>query len=311
VAFPGVVDDWFNLLNLGFRFVGVGTGDSHEGQDEPGQFRTMVYVGDDRPSTLTDEGIVDALRSRRVVATNGPLVDFYVEDPARGVMGQTLAVDKDTVALTYSLTSAPWVPVSRLNVWRNGTMAQTIAIDPARNLAASPARHTIQVDLAKDSSGAAIDTWFAVEAIGYGSMYPVIRPLEVPPVVLTDAIASLAGPLGIASDDFGALRPPQVFPVTAYAITNPVWVTRGQHPFTPPGVVPPMIQDKPENDPHFQDGVFARSTVSAQTNALRQPPLQGDAPAPPHGHMFDPKPGDALDVRKVLLRFGHLGGHGH
>src|SRR5206468_1396627 len=45
VAFPGVVDDWFNLLNLGYKYVGVGTGDSHSAIEEAGQFRTMVYVG--------------------------------------------------------------------------------------------------------------------------------------------------------------------------------------------------------------------------------------------------------------------------
>ena len=76
VAFPGAVDDWFNLLNLGYRFIGVGTGDSHSGSDEAGQFRTMVFVGDDSADAVTDQMIVDAMRSRRVVATNGPLIDF-------------------------------------------------------------------------------------------------------------------------------------------------------------------------------------------------------------------------------------------
>lgn len=312
VAFPGAVDDWFNLLNLGARFIGVGTGDSHEGHDEAGQFRTMVYVGDDRPETLTDERVVAALRSRRVVATNGPLLDVWVDDRIRGAMGSTIPTNADKVTLGVSLTTAPWIGLGRLNVYRNGTIAKSIELDGARNFADAPFTDTFTVDLAKDAAGAPVDSWFAVEAIGYASMFPVIKPLEVPPVVLTDAIASLAGPLGIAGDEFGALRPPPVFPVTAYAITNPVWVTRGARPFQPPGPVPAAVQDQRANDPKFQTGVFAKSTVNEKTAMpiFRQPTGLMQKLAPRGGHLFDPRIDNAFDVRKALLRFGHAG-HGH
>lgn len=96
-------------------------------------------------------------------------------------------------------------------------------------------------------------------------MFPVIVPEEVPRVLLTDAVATLAGPLGLGSDEFGALRPPEVFPVTGFALTNPVWVTRGGGPFRAPGVVPVELQSRPENDPKFQAFRYPRSTVEVSS----------------------------------------------
>ena len=311
-GFPGVVDDWFNFLNTGKRYIAVGTGDSHSGEDEAGQFRTLIFVGDDRPQSLTEDRIVDAMRSRRVVASNGPLIDFWVDDPTSGAMGKTIRATKgDRVSIGYKLDAAPWTSVSHVNVWRNGILASRIAVDPARDLAHDPIRATIDVPLARDAGGAAIDSWFVLEAVGQRSMWPVITPLEVPPVLVTQAVAVLAGPLGIGTDEFGALRPPESCPVTAYAITNPVWVTTSSADFRPPGVVPIEVVDQPENDPKMQQYVYPRTTVkrtatpplnAATTTTQRYEP-RGPVP------MFYPRRDNPFDVRKALSRFGHLGGH--
>lgn len=311
-GFPGVVEDWFNLLNLGHKFVAVGTGDSHSGTDEAGQFRTMVYVGDDRPVALTEDILVDAMRRRRVIATNAPLVDFYVDDSTNGVMGQTIQHSSGKVRLSYRLTSAPWASVARLNIWRNGILAKVVDVNPERDLAARPQVDTLELDMATDASGAPIDSWFVVEAIGYKSFFPIVKPEEVPPVLLTDAVASLAGPLGLGSDEFGALRPPEVFPVTAYAITNPVWVTIGAGDFHPPGPVPLEILDRPENDPKMQAFVYPTSTVKApkvmrkmiaQSRTIDRFEPRGKVP------LFYPRADNQFDVRKSMARFGHMAGH--
>lgn len=311
-AFPGAVEDWFNLLNLGRRFIAVGTADSHSGLDEAGQFRTMVYVGDDRPIALTDERLVEAFRARRVVATNAPLVDFWVDDPTRGVMGQTLSTTRSSVSLHYHLTSARWVSVARLVIWRNGVIAKAIDVDPDRDLAAQPLDGVEELPLARDAGGAAIDSWFVVEAIGYKSLFPSITPLEVPPVLLTEAVSTLAGPLGLGSDELGALRPPEFFPVTAFAITNPVWVTTHSGDFNPPGVVPFDVLDRPENDPKMQAFIYPKTTVRlpkmrklmAETRAVDRYEPRGRVP------MFYPRTDNPFDVRKAFSRFGHLAGHG-
>lgn len=310
-AFPGTVEDWFNLLNLGRRFIAVGTADSHSGIDEAGQFRTMVYVGDDRPITLTDERLVDAFRSRHVVATNAPLIDFWIDDPVRGVMGQTISTANAQIDLHYHLTSASWASVARLNIWRNGVIAKVIDVDPDRDLARQPLDGVETLDLAHDASGAVIDCWFVVEGIGYKSLFPAITPLEVPPVLLTEAVSTLAGPLGLGSDELGALRPPEFFPVTAFAITNPVWVTtHAGGDFNPPGVVPFAILDRPENDPKMQAFIYPKTTVrlpKKKLMALTRPVDRYE----PRGRvpMFYPRMDNPFDVRKAFARFGHLAGH--
>jgi hypothetical protein len=310
-GFPGVVEDWFNLLNLGQRFIAVGTGDTHSGSDEAGQFRTMVFVGDDRPVALTEDRIVDAMQSRHVVATNGPLVDFYVDDAERGVMGKTIANASGHVKLGYRLTSAPWISVARLNIWRNGTIAKVVEVDPNRDLARNALTDVVELDLAKDANGAFVDSWFVVEAIGYRSMFPVIKPHEVPPVLLTEAIAVLAGPLGLGSDEFGALRPPEVFPVTAWALTNPVWVTRGSAAFQPPGPVPIDVLNRPENDPKMQAFVYPSSTVRAGKPRKMKAESRTTDRFEPRGKvpLFYPRADNPFDVRKAMSRFGHLSGH--
>lgn len=311
-GFPGAVEDWFNLLNLGHRFVGLGTADSHSGADEAGQFRTMVYVGDDRPTTLSDERLIDGLRNGRAVATNAPLVDFWVDDPESGAMGRTIRARGGSVQLGYRLTSAPWASVARVNVWRNGTIARVIQVDPDRDLAARPQSETITVDLARDAGGAPIDSWFVLEAIGYRSLFPVVVPEEVPRVQLTEAVASLAGPLGLGTDEFGALRPPEWFPITAYAITNPVWVTTSGAPFRPPGVVPLEVLDRPENDPKMQAFVYPKTTVRASAPRAMNAASRTTDRFEPRGKvpLFYPRADNPFDVRKAISRFGHLAGHG-
>lgn len=314
VAFPGVVDDWFNLLNLGYKHIGLGTGDSHSGFDEAGQFRTMVYTGVDEPMALSDQLLVDALRSRRVVATNGPLVDFWVDDPVAGAMGRTTTAADDSVTLTYRLTSAPWISVGRVNVYRNGVIAYATDVDPDRDLAADPLVESVVLPLATDPGGNPIDSWFAVEAIGYRSLHPVVRASELPPLLLTDALASLAGPLGLAGDEFGDLRPPEVFPVTAYAITNPVWVTTHGGEFIAPGVVPLAVQNEPENAHGFQVGISGTDLVSVrprEREAIQQSRLgRVDVGARRNVPLFYPLADDLTDVRKVMARLGALGKHG-
>ena len=311
-GFPGVVEDWFNFLNTGKTYIAVGTGDSHDPEDEAGQFRTMIYVGDDRPETLSEDRIVDAMRGRRVVATNGPLVDFYVDDPTSGAMGKTIRASKaDHVSMVYRLDAAPWMSISHINVWRNGIIAARISVDPTRDLAHNPVRASVDLPLAKDTAGTPIDSWFVLEAIGEKSMFPVTTPLEVPPVLVTQAVAVLAGPLGIGSDEFGALRPPESCPATSYAITNPVWVTTTSNGFQPPGVVPMDVLDTPANDPKMQQYVYPKSTVKLKTSAPLNAASTTTQRYEPRGRvpLFYPRPDNPFDVRKALSRFGHLNGH--
>ena len=201
-------------------------------------------------------------------------------------MGSTIVDGDGSVSLHFTLSSAPWIRVDHLNVIRNGVVAQRVSIDHARDLTKNPLSTTLDLPLAKNSSGASIDSWFLVEAIGNDSMFPIVTVLELPPLLLTDAVGSLAGPLGLGSSSTGALQPAHVFPITPYALTNPVWVTVSPGEFHAPGLVPPDEQRSPMNDPGFETTASGRIT-----------------PNPVEAAIFHPVTGSIVDIRHVLERF--------
>ncbi len=301
-VFPGTVDDWYNLLNLGHRFVAVGTSDSHGAESEAGFFRTMVYVGADDIREVAELDLVRGLRGGRVIATNGPMVDFYVDDPVAGAMGSTYAAPSDTVRLNVHLTTAGWAGVSRLNVIRNGVIAEVVDLDPFRDIAAVPLELAFDLPLAQDAAGQPIDSWFVVEVIGYGSMFPIVRPFEVSPFQITEAVNTLAGGVDVLGPGLGAATPSENLPYTPYAITNPVWVTRGGGTFQPPGPVPFDVQISIENDPGFPRGPKPPQTLRTATSGTA-PGLPGAPSMPPW--LFGRDPNVRHDLGAIMRRLSH------
>jgi len=304
VAHPGAIDDWYNLLNLGHRYIAVGSSDAHEGDEETGYFRTMVHFGSDDPRGLDERGLAAAVRTRRVYATNGPFVDFWVGDATAGVMGRDIVQAGPAVDLGVTLTSAPWVSVERVNIVRNGVLADVIEVDPDRDLAADPLSVVRNVQLATDPvTGEPVDSWFVVEVIGRRSFFPMVRPLELPPFDLTDALGSIAGALGFGDDGTG---PPQLYPIFAYALTNPVWVHTEPGEFDPPGIVPIAERSLASNDPGFP---FSAAKHREAGEWVDPAPVRytADLEAPPRHitRVLEAPPTEAVDIRRVLQTFEH------
>ncbi len=276
VVLPGAVDDWFNMLNLGIRVAGVGSSDSHGLDDEVGYFRTYVRVTDDDPRAVTEDEIVDAVRNGRIFATNGPILDLWVNDPVTGGIGSELVDTDGEIDLTLRVSAAPWVPVSRVNVYRNGQIVHVAEIERGRDLVADPLVETVTLALAPGEDGEPVDSWFVVEALGYESLFPVVRPLDVPPLNLINAVGALAGPLGLSGEDLVGLVPEEIFPAISIAITNPVWVKlAADRDFIAPGLPSDDERDQLSNDPGFDynpfDGLVPAVLVDAEEGSGAQP----------------------------------------
>jgi hypothetical protein len=69
-----------------------------------------------------------------------------------------------------------------------------------------------------------------VAAEGDKSLFPYVSPLEEPPLAISDALSSIAGPLGLGGSNLGNLAPPEVHPATPFAMTNPIWIDRAGGP---------------------------------------------------------------------------------
>lgn len=254
-VFPGVVDDWFHLLNRGHRFTGVASSDSHGGVGaEAGSPRTMVALGKDEPFGLDPRELVEAFQSRHAATlSNGPFLTFTVAEgiavPGGVPIGAELAAPSGRVTINYVLSAPPWVSLSRLQLYVNGRLRgdKTVLIDPARDLSgmvaesSGPAVGRIDIALERDS-------WIVLEAVGEQPMFPVVTGTEEPYLLVADAVGALAAPLGLGGTTNIAVV--VVGNEQPYAITNPVWVRLGSDAWQPPGVVPFAEQNEPSQDPH-------------------------------------------------------------
>ncbi|MCA9538639.1 MAG: CehA/McbA family metallohydrolase [Myxococcales bacterium] len=284
VAFPGAEDDWFNLLNLGYRTVGMGTSDSHDASDHTGYGRSYLYVGTDDPSMLTPGDIVDAIQSHRVLMSNGPFMEFTVDGHP---MGSELKAGGDgKVSVRIDAQAAPWMDVNHGYLYVNGEIAERFPVEMENG------RFIYETQLTLPADG-----WIVAEIGGDASLFPVIRPVDVPPVLLQDAFSSIAGPLGLGGSAFGDLEPSRVGPFAALAITNPIWVDVDGNGFEPPGALPRscegfgVITEKSGRIPAHE--VIGRSPPAA---VLRD------------SFAFPRLKGDIQDVRVLFEQFGR---HNH
>jgi hypothetical protein len=307
VAFPGVVDDWFNLLNLGKRYIGVGTSDTHSGDDEAGYFRTMGRFGTDDPRDIRPLDFVNGLRSREIVATNGPMLTMSVDG---GRLGQTLTGKSGPVTVSLRLAAAPWVGVAHVNLIRNGQILQRFEIPAGTDLTVQPWVQELTVEPPTSADGTPLDQWFVAEAIGDTSLFPIVTPVGVPPLLITDAVASLAAPLGLGSDEYGVLQPSLSFPVTAYAITNPIWVARGET-FEAPGIVPAARLKSADNDPKWPSPPLVETWADRWSNEAIDKRRATPRLIMPMQSLFARDPDHPADVRRIFAAFNGHGGHGH
>lgn len=226
----GGVDDWFNLLNLGFRYTALGNSDTHgKTSVESGCPRNFVVSDSDDPGFQDAEAVASAVREGRVVASYGPFVRFWADSPDQGV-GSTVVADGEVV-LGFEVQSPSWFDVERVEVYENGSLIAEYAI---------PSPNTDILNLSEqlpvDPDG---DAWYVVIALGSGDLSPVFTPVEIPQVQLQDIVVdALEGVPGVSTLLDEAWPIPRAYPIHPYALTNPIWIDRDGDGFDPPGLAP-------------------------------------------------------------------------
>src|SRR5690606_11599373 len=118
--FNGVIEDWFAMLNLGFRHTALGNSDTHDATTiEAGCPRNYVLSSTDSPFAIDEQEIADAVKAHRVVASYGPFVQFWIDD---GMIGDDVEADGDTVEARISVQAPTWVDVDVVQLYENGTL---------------------------------------------------------------------------------------------------------------------------------------------------------------------------------------------
>ena len=129
------VTDWFSFLNRGERVWAVGSSDSHRISGSPvGYPRTCLEVGSDDPAAFrasgtADDAVRDATREGRFTISGGIYLTIEGRDGV-GPGGEVTSA-MATEGVRVIVQAAPWIDVDVLEVWADGEMVESIAIDPS------------------------------------------------------------------------------------------------------------------------------------------------------------------------------------
>lgn len=221
---PGQIDDWFALLNLGFRFTALGNSDTHGTTSvEAGCPRNYVLTDEDDPAFLDDQAVADAVRAHRVVASYGPFVDFRLDGEPVG----SEVTGEGAHAISIDVQAPTWIAVDRVELYENGTLIREWAVDPPDGVVRFHEELTVEP---------AADAWYVVIVTGDSDLGPVFTPVEIPYVELEAIVTeALSGVESVSAFLSPATPVPRVYPVRPFALTNPIWVDRAGDGFDAAG----------------------------------------------------------------------------
>jgi hypothetical protein len=231
----GQIDDWFSLLNLGFRHTALANSDTHSMTSvESGCPRNFVQTGTDDPDYVTEAEVASAIREHRVIASYGPFVRFWIDD--EGIGSELVGTGERTLRIESQAPS--WMGVGHLELYENGTLIDTWD---------RPETEQSNIIWEIESTvNPGKDSWYVVIASGEGSLFPLFSPVEIPSIELQDIVVEAVGAVIDDTSLLGELIPvPKTHPIYPYALTNPIWIDLGGNGFDAPGI--PAWQEAPIN----------------------------------------------------------------
>lgn len=222
----GHIDDWFTLLNLGFRYTVLGNSDTHGfTSTESGCPRNYVMSETDDPALIDDQAVADAVKQHRVVASYGPFVQMWVQGQP---IGSEVRSTDGMATVEVEVQAPTWMDADRVEIYRNGTLIDVWDIPPDPSVVRLARKESYPVDG---------DSWFVAIVTGDEELAPVFTPVEIPYVELELIVTEALGGVDAVSFLLSEATPiPRQFPVRPYAVTNPVWVETGGDGFDAPGI---------------------------------------------------------------------------
>ncbi len=111
----GVFEDWLSFLNHGHAITAVAVTDVH-GDDLPGAPRTYLDVGEDDPTMVPEDALVDAMRGGHAVLSVGAFARVAI---AGAGPGDIVTIERGTAILDLHIEALPAVDVSHVEVLVN------------------------------------------------------------------------------------------------------------------------------------------------------------------------------------------------
>jgi len=243
--FPGVVPTWFTMLDRGHKATGMGTSDTHHLLgDEPGYARTLLFVGagKDVPGGTSRDDVIEAIHDHHAITTNAPFLEMTV---GTAIIGDTTVVSGGQTEVRIRVRTPSWAKVDHLLVYSNG--GAIVADIPIPAAQGADFETVVRLSLARDS-------WIVAEATGSQNMFPVVSPVELPPLDATVIITALSAGLDLSNLPLASnLKPIQIHQTLPYAITNPIWVDVDGNGWTPPKAALPRIAGPAQPRPDVRE----------------------------------------------------------
>ena len=195
------VEDWLHLLNRGYYFPLMGSSDSHSiDRGEPGYSRTYVMYEGEEGDNLDWEALALSLKKGRSFASNGPIVEFKVNN--KYTSGDSFTSSDGKAEVWIKVQSAPWVAVDEVRLIVNGEREIICPVEASKEVI-QKFETQIRLKLKRDS-------YIAVEVLGKRSLYPVLQQYSRKGLLKDAALPyALTNPVFIDVDGNGKFDPPQ------------------------------------------------------------------------------------------------------
>ena len=187
------INDWYNLLNAGYRIAATGNSDSHVlvGQ-ESGYPRNYLLLGMDDPGAVTESAVAAAVKAHRILVTNGPFLTVRAD--GKHTIGDDVNAAGHPVTFVVKLQSAPWIDVAQVSLIGNGEVVASRLVYETKRVGKGTFTFTVTP---------ARDTWYVVVARGSRSLEPVVPN---PPGQLVFPLA-FTNPIWVDADGDGKFTP--------------------------------------------------------------------------------------------------------
>jgi hypothetical protein len=125
IGLEGVLQDYFKLIDLGFRLVATGNTDTHELSRQPlGYPRNCIRVADDSAGGLTADAVLEGLGAGHSIVTSGPWLEVSLAGKGPG----ETVTRPQSPELEILVDGASWVPIDHVLVFVNGAMVDSVAV---------------------------------------------------------------------------------------------------------------------------------------------------------------------------------------
>jgi len=195
------IEDWLHLLNRGHYYPLIGSSDSH-GIDmgEPGYSRTYVSYEGEESDSLDRNALFRAIRKGQSFLTNGPLIEFKVNN--HYTSGDTLTATDGRVDVSIKAWSAPWIAVDEVRLIVNGERRIIFPVQTKKEVIQKFSLPPLGISLEEDS-------YIVVEILGKESLFPVLQRASRSGYSANAALPyALTNPVFVDVDGNGKFDPP-------------------------------------------------------------------------------------------------------